>query len=213
MQPLEPVSAHEAHHRPAERGWRGRPVVLVGLMGAGKSTIGRRLAKQIGWRFVDSDEEIEAAAGCRIADIFSVHGEPIFRDLEQRVITRLLGEEPLVLATGPLLRVDFQDHVVLVGLRLELIDLTLTKRVVESFVDIGGGEAEAVHQRLAAVVCNKHPIVDLACSIGARYSAKEKVSCDSRPCRLSESYPSFHLLRTCVCRETGLRPQLQSVAQ
>lgn len=80
--------------------WRARPLVLIGLMGAGKSTIGRRLAKTIGWRFVDSDEEIEAAAGCSISDIFAIHGEPIFRDLEKRVITRLLSEEPVVLATG-----------------------------------------------------------------------------------------------------------------
>jgi len=80
--------------------WRSRPLVLIGLMGAGKSTIGRRLAKQIGWRFVDSDEEIEAAAGCSIADIFAIHGEPIFRDLEQRVMTRLLNEKEIVLATG-----------------------------------------------------------------------------------------------------------------
>lgn len=80
--------------------WRSRPVVLVGLMGVGKSTIGRRLAKKIGWKFVDSDEEIEAAAGCSVADIFSMHGEPIFRDLEKRVITRLLSGEPMVLATG-----------------------------------------------------------------------------------------------------------------
>lgn len=80
--------------------WRARPLVLIGLMGAGKSTIGRRLAREIGWRFVDSDEEIEAAAGCSVADIFAIHGESIFRDLEKRVITRLVGEEPLVLATG-----------------------------------------------------------------------------------------------------------------
>lgn len=69
-------------------------------MGVGKSTIGRRLAKQIGWNFVDSDEEIEAAAGCSVADIFSMHGEPIFRDLEKRVISRLVAGEPLVIATG-----------------------------------------------------------------------------------------------------------------
>ena len=80
--------------------WRQRPLVLIGLMGAGKSTVGRRLAKHIGWRFVDSDEEIEAAAGCSIADIFAIHGEPIFRDLEHRVISRLLGEKEVVLATG-----------------------------------------------------------------------------------------------------------------
>jgi shikimate kinase len=76
------------------------PLVLVGLMGAGKSTIGRRLARRIGRRFVDSDEEIERAAACSISDIFAIHGEPIFRDLEQRVIFRLLDEEHLVLATG-----------------------------------------------------------------------------------------------------------------
>lgn len=80
--------------------WRSRPVVLVGLMGVGKSTIGRRLAKQIGWNFVDCDEEIEAAAGCSVADIFSMHGEPIFRDLEKRVIQRLVAGEPLIIATG-----------------------------------------------------------------------------------------------------------------
>ena len=82
------------------KSWRARPLVLIGLMGAGKSTIGRRLAREIGWRFVDSDEEIEAAAGCSVADIFAIHGESIFRDLEKRVIARLVGEEPLVLATG-----------------------------------------------------------------------------------------------------------------
>jgi shikimate kinase len=80
--------------------WRSRPVVLVGLMGVGKSTIGRRLAKKVGWQFIDSDDEIELAAGCSISDIFSIHGEPIFRDLEKRVIARLVSETPLVLATG-----------------------------------------------------------------------------------------------------------------
>lgn len=80
--------------------WRTRPVVLVGLMGVGKSTIGRRLAAKIDWPFVDADEEIEIAAGCSISDIFSIHGEGIFRDLEKRVIARLVSDGPLVLATG-----------------------------------------------------------------------------------------------------------------
>lgn len=84
----------------APQAWRSRPLVLVGLMGSGKSTIGRRLASAIGWRFVDADEEIESAAGCSIADMFAIYGEPMFRDLEARVIARLLGEEPAVLATG-----------------------------------------------------------------------------------------------------------------
>lgn len=100
MQKEENVIAHKKTTRNVSSQWRGRPLVLIGLMGAGKSTIGRRLAKTIGWKFVDSDEEIEAAAGCSIADIFAIHGEPIFRDLEKRVITRLLNEGPVVLATG-----------------------------------------------------------------------------------------------------------------
>ena len=67
-----------------------RPVVLVGLMGAGKSCVGRRLAESFGLPFVDSDGEVETAAGCDIRDIFEVYGEPAFRDCERRVIQRLL---------------------------------------------------------------------------------------------------------------------------
>ena len=65
-----------------------RPVVLVGLMGAGKSCVGRRLAESFGLPFVDSDGEVETAAGCDIRDIFEVYGEPAFRDCERRVIQR-----------------------------------------------------------------------------------------------------------------------------
>ena len=75
-------------------------VVLVGLMGAGKSTIGRRLAQRLALPFRDADAEIEAAAGMPIADIFARFGEPAFRDGERRVIARLLEEGRLVLATG-----------------------------------------------------------------------------------------------------------------
>lgn len=75
-------------------------VVLVGLMGVGKSCIGRRLATRLGVPFVDADNEIEAAAGCSINDIFTLHGEVAFRDGERRVIARLLNGPPCVLATG-----------------------------------------------------------------------------------------------------------------
>jgi shikimate kinase len=75
-------------------------IVLVGMMGAGKSTIGRRLAARLRLSFVDADAEIEAAAGMSIADIFEIHGEPHFRDGEARVIARLLDGGPSVLATG-----------------------------------------------------------------------------------------------------------------
>jgi shikimate kinase len=77
-----------------------RSVVLVGMMGAGKSSIGRRLAARLTVPFIDADSEIEAAAGMTIAEIFAKHGEPYFRAGEARVIARLLESGPQVLATG-----------------------------------------------------------------------------------------------------------------
>ena len=77
-----------------------RTVALVGLMGAGKTSVGRRLAQELSLPFVDADSEIERAAGQSIEDIFERHGEPLFRDGERRVIARLLDGLPHVLATG-----------------------------------------------------------------------------------------------------------------
>ena len=76
------------------------PIVLVGLMGAGKTSVGRRLADKLGLAFVDADHEIELAAGKPIKDIFAEHGEAYFREGERRVIQRLLGNGAQVLATG-----------------------------------------------------------------------------------------------------------------
>jgi shikimate kinase len=78
----------------------GRTLVMVGMMGAGKSSVGRRLAARLGMPFVDADTEIEKAANASINDIFERHGEAYFRDGERRVIQRLLDGEPKVLATG-----------------------------------------------------------------------------------------------------------------
>ena len=77
-----------------------RSLVLVGLMGAGKSAIGRRLAARLGLAFSDVDLEIERAAGLTIEDIFDTYGEGAFRDVERRVVARLLGEDPHVISTG-----------------------------------------------------------------------------------------------------------------
>lgn len=77
-----------------------RPLVLVGLMGAGKSTVGRRLAAKLRVPFYDADDEIEASANMRISDIFEAYGEASFRDGERKVIERLLDQGPHVLATG-----------------------------------------------------------------------------------------------------------------
>ncbi len=80
--------------------WKGKPIVLVGLMGAGKTTVGRRLAQRMRLPFVDADHEIEAAADMTISDIFERFGEPYFRDGERRVIARLIDGTPKVIATG-----------------------------------------------------------------------------------------------------------------
>jgi shikimate kinase len=77
-----------------------RSIVLVGMMGAGKSSVGRRLAARLGIGFVDADTEIESAAGMSIPEIFARHGEGYFRSGEARVISRLLDGGPQVLATG-----------------------------------------------------------------------------------------------------------------
>jgi shikimate kinase len=77
-----------------------RPVVLVGLMGVGKSTVGRRLAKRLGLAFVDSDAEIEDAAGLSPAEVFERFGENDFRDGERRLVARLIEGDLRVIATG-----------------------------------------------------------------------------------------------------------------
>lgn len=77
-----------------------RPIVLVGLMGAGKSTVGRRLAKRLGLPFVDSDDAIEDAAGFSAAEVFERYGEADFRDGERRLVARLIDGQVRVIATG-----------------------------------------------------------------------------------------------------------------
>ncbi|GAB5467134.1 MAG: shikimate kinase [Rhodospirillales bacterium] len=98
MSPLDNRSDRQAAE--TADGVGGRSLVLVGLMGAGKTCVGRKLASRLRLPFVDADVEIEAAAGCTIAEIFAEHGEAYFRDGERRVIARLLRSGPCVLATG-----------------------------------------------------------------------------------------------------------------
>jgi shikimate kinase len=103
-----------------------RTVALVGLMGAGKSAIGKRMALKLGLPFVDADDEIERAAGCSIAEIFEKYGEADFRAGERRVIARLLEGPPRVLSTGggayidPETRALMRTKAVTVWLRAEL---------------------------------------------------------------------------------------------
>jgi shikimate kinase len=103
-----------------------RTVVLIGMMGAGKSSIGRRLARRLGMTFVDADQEIESAAGCTIPDIFKLYGEAAFREGERKVIGRLLAGPPIILATGggafmdDVTRAQIKSQGISVWLRAEL---------------------------------------------------------------------------------------------
>lgn len=97
-----------------------RPVVLVGLMGAGKSCIGRMLAQRLHLPFVDSDAEIENAAACSIEDIFELYGETAFRDCERRVLSRLVGGHPRIIATGGGAFMDERTRTNIAGLGVSL---------------------------------------------------------------------------------------------
>lgn len=104
----------------------GRSIVLVGLMGCGKSSIGKRLAARLCMPFVDADEEIEAVAAKSISEIFADHGEEFFRDRERKVIARLLAQGPQVLATGggaymhPDTRAAIRAHAISIWLKADL---------------------------------------------------------------------------------------------
>jgi shikimate kinase len=122
------LSQQNQNHQPLKR-----TIALVGLMGAGKSSVGRRLALQLGVPFKDADDEIVIAAGRPIADIFSERGEDEFRAGERRVIARILDDPPHILATGggafmnPVTRVLMRQRATTVWLRADLD--TLVKRV------------------------------------------------------------------------------------
>src|SRR5271165_4793707 len=132
----------------------GRSIVLVGLMGAGKTSIGRRLAARIGLPFRDADTEIELAAGCTVPELFARYGEAAFRDGERRVIRRLLSADPLVLAFGggafldPATRDVVRDEAVSVWLRCSLD--TLIRRVAgrDHRPLLQGGDKAAIMQEL-----------------------------------------------------------------
>ena len=112
-----------------------RSIVLVGLMGAGKTTVGRRLARRLGLDFVDADAEIEQAAGETVPEIFARHGEAAFRAGERRVISRLLAGPPHVLATGggafmdPVTRANIAARGISIWLKADLD--VLMKRVAK----------------------------------------------------------------------------------
>ncbi len=138
-----------------------RPIVLVGLMGAGKSCIGRRLATRLGLGFVDADREIEQAAGCSIPEIFQRHGEAAFRDGERRVILRLLDGGPHVLATGggafmdPRTRQAIREKAISIWLRadLELLARRVQRRNDRPLLQVADPKA-----KLAQLMAERYPV-------------------------------------------------------
>jgi shikimate kinase len=138
-----------------------RSVVLVGLMGSGKTKIGRRLALRLGLPFFDSDQEIEAAAGETIEEIFANRGERAFRDGERRVITRLLSKPMHVLATGggafmdPLIRAVIRQRAVSLWLRadLEVLVQRVSRRTDRPLLKVGDPRAI-----LGELIERRHPI-------------------------------------------------------
>jgi shikimate kinase len=142
-----------------------RSIVLVGLMGAGKSTVGRRLAQTLKLPFRDADHEIEAAAGMTIPDIFAIHGEEHFRDGERRVIARLLQEGPMVLATGggafmnDETRRSITEHGISVWLKADLDVLMRRVRKRDTRPLLRNPDPEGTMRRLMEI---RHPVYALA---------------------------------------------------
>ncbi len=164
MTVASPVPAREtaASGAPAAHGAAGRTIVLVGLMGAGKTTIGRRLARALDLPFRDADREIERASGLSIADLFAIHGEAEFRRGERAVIARLLTEEPRhVLATGggafmdPETRELVRDRGFSVWLKagLDVLVRRVARRRTRPLL-LGADPAEV----LAGLMARRHPI-------------------------------------------------------
>jgi shikimate kinase/3-dehydroquinate synthase len=139
----------------------GRTLVLVGLMGAGKTSIGRRLALRLGLPFRDADHEIEQAAGCTIAEFFERHGEPAFREGERRVIQRLMAGPPCVLATGggafmdPETRAAIRAGALSVWLRCNLATLVRRTAARHHRPLLRTGDPEAI---LANLMAQRHPV-------------------------------------------------------
>lgn len=156
-----------------------KPIVLIGLMGAGKSTVGLRLAESLGVPFMDSDLEIESAAGCSISDLFAIYGEAIFRDLEQRVIKRLVENTNLVLATGggsyiqPAVREVIKERAHTVWLRADLEVLLDRVSRRDSRPLLATGDKQKIMQRLME---ERYPVYQQADTvIDSNHSSHEKV--------------------------------------
>ncbi len=156
---MEPNDAPQSAN--AEPWPPARTIALVGLMGAGKTTVGRRLAERLDVPFTDADDEIAAAAGRTITEIFEEFGEAQFRDGERRVIERLLDGPPGVLATGggafmdPRTRALLKERAISVWLRadLEVLMRRVSRRDTRPLLRVADPRA-----RMRALMAERHPV-------------------------------------------------------
>jgi len=153
---------------------RGHTIVLVGLMGAGKTSVGRRLAAALDLPFKDGDDEVEEAAGLTVPEIFELYGEERFREGERRVMVRLLSEPPHVLATGggafmdPITRMTIQQKAISVWLKADVE--VLAKRVARKDTRplVSGKDPVEVLTRLAAIREPIYALADIVIESGER---------------------------------------------
>lgn len=159
-----------------------RTIVLIGLMGAGKTAIGRRLAARLHLPFVDTDAEIEKAAQLSIPDIFDRYGEPAFRDVERRVIARLLADPVHVMATGggafmdPDTRALIRDHGLSLWLRAELSVLVERTGRRSNRPLLRQGDPREILQRL---IEQRHPVYAQADIVVDSREAPPEVTVDA----------------------------------
>lgn len=142
-----------------------KTIALVGLMGAGKTCIGRKLANALNMNFVDADHEIEAAAGCSISDFFSLHGEQQFREGERKVIRRLLDQPPQILATGGGAYIDPETRQLLGERALTIwlkADLDLLLKRVQRRNDRPLLQNVDPRQKLTDLMAQRYPIYSTA---------------------------------------------------
>ncbi len=172
---------------------RQRTIVLVGLMGAGKTSVGKRLAVALDLPFRDGDEEVERAAGLTIPEIFELYGEERFREGERRVMARLLNDPPHVLATGggafmdPLTRMTVQQKAVSVWLKADIE--TLAKRVARKDTRplLSGKDPAEVLTDLAKVREPIYGLADIVIESGERaHAATVEAIIEALKARLSK---------------------------
>lgn len=180
-----------------------KTIVLVGLMGCGKTSIGRRLAKRLELPFYDSDQEVEAAAGCPLKDIFSVYGEEAFRVGEFKVIQRLLGQGTHILATGggsfvtEETRAIIQEKAISVWLRADLPTLLARVSRRNDRPLLSDGDPKEILERL---IEERYPLYGMADVHVETLDEPTNATVERVIHAVSEfirsKYPNYHVLRS-----------------